>query len=160
MAATPEPWGPRPRTTPTLRSVQGLSVTRWPLSLYVLQKELILKVVLMKGCSLDMFLQEFVITSPDFEAAKFWVGNLGKTATHAVVYAQLYTPDHVCHGLHSFIVPVRPGPLAPHTVVSGVQILYLIVFRCAPGEGSIPRRCWPCLGSWSETWAKRLARMD
>lgn len=51
--------------------------------------------------------QEFVITSPDFEAAKFWVGNLGKTATHAVVYAQLYTPDQVCHGLHSFIVPVR-----------------------------------------------------
>ncbi|XP_074555214.1 peroxisomal acyl-coenzyme A oxidase 3 [Halichoeres trimaculatus] len=51
--------------------------------------------------------QEFVIHSPDFEAAKFWVGNLGKTATHAVVFAQLYTPDQVCHGLHSFIVPVR-----------------------------------------------------
>ncbi|XP_053199785.1 peroxisomal acyl-coenzyme A oxidase 3 [Scomber japonicus] len=51
--------------------------------------------------------QEFVINSPDFEAAKFWVGNLGKTATHALVFAQLYTPDHVCHGLHSFIVPVR-----------------------------------------------------
>lgn len=55
-------------------------------------------------------LQEFVINSPDFEAAKFWVGNLGKTATHAVVFAQLYTPDGVCHGLHSFIVPVRPPP--------------------------------------------------
>uniref|UniRef100_A0A3B4C409 Acyl-coenzyme A oxidase n=1 Tax=Pygocentrus nattereri TaxID=42514 RepID=A0A3B4C409_PYGNA len=51
--------------------------------------------------------QEFVINSPDFEAAKFWVGNLGKTATHAVVYAQLYTPDGVCHGLHSFVVQVR-----------------------------------------------------
>ncbi|KAF7646834.1 hypothetical protein LDENG_00181690 [Lucifuga dentata] len=51
--------------------------------------------------------QEFVINSPDFEAAKFWVGNLGKTATHAVVFAQLYTPDHTCHGLHSFIVPIR-----------------------------------------------------
>ncbi|XP_034532987.1 peroxisomal acyl-coenzyme A oxidase 3 [Notolabrus celidotus] len=51
--------------------------------------------------------QEFVINSPDFEAAKFWVGNLGKTATHAVVFAQLYTPDQVCHGLHSFVVPVR-----------------------------------------------------
>ncbi|XP_013771298.1 peroxisomal acyl-coenzyme A oxidase 3 [Pundamilia nyererei] len=50
---------------------------------------------------------EFVINSPDFEAAKFWVGNLGKTATHAVVYAQLYTPDQVCHGLHSFVVPLR-----------------------------------------------------
>ncbi|MEQ2307217.1 acyl-Coenzyme A oxidase [Ameca splendens] len=51
--------------------------------------------------------QEFVINSPDFEAAKFWVGNMGKTATHAVVFAQLYTADQVCHGLHSFIVPVQ-----------------------------------------------------
>lgn len=53
-----------------------------------------------------LLLQEYVINSPDFEAAKFWVGNLGKTATHAVVFAQLYTPDGVCHGLHSFVVQV------------------------------------------------------
>ncbi|KAJ8382932.1 hypothetical protein SKAU_G00037100 [Synaphobranchus kaupii] len=51
--------------------------------------------------------QEFVINSPDFEAAKFWVGNLGKSATHTVVFAQLYTPDGHCHGLHSFVVQVR-----------------------------------------------------
>ncbi|XP_045145399.1 peroxisomal acyl-coenzyme A oxidase 3, partial [Echinops telfairi] len=51
--------------------------------------------------------QEFILHSPDFEAAKFWVGNMGKTATHAVVFAQLHTPDGRCHGLHSFVVQIR-----------------------------------------------------
>lgn len=34
---------------------------------------------------------------------------MGKTATHAVVFAQLYMPDGRCHGLHSFLVQVSPG---------------------------------------------------
>ncbi|KAG8453452.1 hypothetical protein GDO86_000181 [Hymenochirus boettgeri] len=55
----------------------------------------------------DTSTKEFIINSPDFEAAKFWVGNMGKTATHAVVYAQLYTSDGQCHGLHSFVVQIR-----------------------------------------------------
>lgn len=42
--------------------------------------------------------QEFIIHTPSIEDSKIWVGNLGKVATHAAVYAQLYTPDGVSHG--------------------------------------------------------------
>ncbi|XP_032109937.1 peroxisomal acyl-coenzyme A oxidase 3 isoform X1 [Sapajus apella] len=58
--------------------------------------------------------EEFIIHSPDFEAAKFWIGNMGKTATHAVVFAQLYVPGGQCHGLHAFIIQIRdPKTLLP-----------------------------------------------
>lgn len=58
--------------------------------------------------------QEFDIHTPDFEASKWWVGNLGHTATHAIVFAQLITPDGADHGLHAFVVPVRdPTDLTP-----------------------------------------------
>ncbi|CAD6997500.1 peroxisomal acyl-coenzyme A oxidase 3 isoform X2 [Ceratitis capitata] len=55
----------------------------------------------------DAKTREFIIHTPDFEAAKCWVGNLGKTCTHAIVYAQLYVPDDTYQGLNAFLVPIR-----------------------------------------------------
>lgn len=55
----------------------------------------------------DMESKSFILNTPDFESAKCWVGNMGKTATHAIVYAQLYTPDGTCHGLNAFAVQIR-----------------------------------------------------
>lgn len=55
----------------------------------------------------DVKTKEFILNTPDFEAAKCWVGNLGKTCTHAIVYAQLYVPDDIYVGLSAFLVPIR-----------------------------------------------------
>lgn len=63
--------------------------------------------------------KEFVLHSPSFEASKCWAGNLGQIASIAVIYAQLYTPDGQCHGLHAFVVPIRdPKTLLPYPGVT------------------------------------------
>ncbi|KAM0750790.1 acyl-CoA oxidase [Meredithblackwellia eburnea MCA 4105] len=56
--------------------------------------------------------QTFVMNSPGLTSAKWWIGGLGRTADHAVVMAQLYTPDGkdgklVKRGPHPFVVPIR-----------------------------------------------------
>ncbi|CAH0406267.1 unnamed protein product [Chilo suppressalis] len=57
--------------------------------------------------------RQFVLHTPDFEAAKFWVGCLGKCATHAIIYAVLIS-NGKNHGLHTFVVPIRdPVTLKP-----------------------------------------------
>ncbi|XP_034946193.1 peroxisomal acyl-coenzyme A oxidase 3 [Chelonus insularis] len=59
--------------------------------------------------------QSFIINTPDFEAAKFWIGGLAHQATHALVFAQLITPDNTNHGLNIFIVPIRdPQTMIPY----------------------------------------------
>ncbi|KAB7498584.1 Peroxisomal acyl-coenzyme A oxidase 3 [Armadillidium nasatum] len=67
----------------------------------------------------DIESESFILHTPDFEAAKCWAGCLGKTASHCLVFAQLYTPDGVCHGLHNFVTPVRdPQTLQPYPGVT------------------------------------------
>uniref|UniRef100_A0A8D8V0K1 Acyl-coenzyme A oxidase n=2 Tax=Cacopsylla melanoneura TaxID=428564 RepID=A0A8D8V0K1_9HEMI len=55
----------------------------------------------------DVQSEGFYIHSPDFSAAKCWVGNLAWSATHATVYAQLILPSGVCEGVHAFLIPIR-----------------------------------------------------
>ncbi|XP_055849035.1 peroxisomal acyl-coenzyme A oxidase 3-like isoform X2 [Episyrphus balteatus] len=63
--------------------------------------------------------EEFILYTPDFEAAKCWVGNLGKTCTHSIVYAQLYVPDGSYQGLNAFLVPIRdPSTLSAYPGVT------------------------------------------
>lgn len=50
--------------------------------------------------------QKFILNTPDFQAAKCWAGNLGQTATIAIVFAQLII-DGKNYGLHNFLVPIR-----------------------------------------------------
>lgn len=50
--------------------------------------------------------KQFVLHTPNFEAAKCWAGLLGQTATHALVYAQLIINGN-CYGLHTFFVRIR-----------------------------------------------------
>ncbi|KAM4023059.1 peroxisomal acyl-coenzyme A oxidase 2-like [Anomaloglossus baeobatrachus] len=63
--------------------------------------------------------QEFIIDTPQITATKWWPGDLGKTCTHAVVLAQLYSNGKK-HGMHPFIVQVRS--LKDHAPLPGISV--------------------------------------
>lgn len=68
--------------------------------------------------TLDMASDEFVIHTPTIKAAKFWPGNLGVLATHAVVFARCIA-DESDYGVQPFIVPIRD--LNTHQPLSGIE---------------------------------------
>ncbi|CAK8678544.1 peroxisomal acyl-coenzyme A oxidase 1-like isoform X2 [Clavelina lepadiformis] len=63
--------------------------------------------------------QEFILNSPTISSIKWWPGALGKTSTHAVVLAQLYTLGK-CHGIHPFVVQLRS--LDDHKPLRGITV--------------------------------------
>lgn len=51
--------------------------------------------------------KEFEIHSPTLTSSKWWIGALGKTATHGVVQAKLILPGGEDVGPHLFFVQLR-----------------------------------------------------
>ncbi|MFH8336369.1 acyl-CoA dehydrogenase [Streptomyces sp. AM6-12] len=61
--------------------------------------------------------RDFVLTTPDEQARKDYIGNAARHAELAVVFAQLEV-DGRCEGVHAFVVPLRSGG----RVLPGVSI--------------------------------------
>lgn len=68
---------------------------------------------------LDEETDEFVINTPDIKAAKFWPGELGKMATHAVFHARLIIKGD-SYGVHAFIAKIRN--METHLPLKGLEI--------------------------------------
>ncbi|XP_042303823.1 peroxisomal acyl-coenzyme A oxidase 2-like [Sceloporus undulatus] len=67
----------------------------------------------------DVATQEFILNTPSLSAMKWWPGDLGRTATHAVVFAQLYLKGK-CYGMHPFLMQIRS--LRDHSPLPGVTV--------------------------------------
>ncbi|XP_032179694.1 peroxisomal acyl-coenzyme A oxidase 2 isoform X2 [Mustela erminea] len=67
----------------------------------------------------DAATQEFVVHSPTLTATKWWPGDMGRSATHTLVQAQLICSG-ARQGMHAFIVPIRS--LRDHTPLPGVTV--------------------------------------
>ncbi|KAF9529139.1 peroxisomal oxidase [Crepidotus variabilis] len=64
--------------------------------------------------------QEFEVNSPTLTSSKWWIGALGKTATHGVVQAKLILDGGKDVGPHLFLVQLRS--LEDHRVQPGIVI--------------------------------------
>ncbi|XP_009073492.1 PREDICTED: peroxisomal acyl-coenzyme A oxidase 2 [Acanthisitta chloris] len=65
----------------------------------------------------DTATQEFILNTPKISAMKWWPGDMGRSATHTVLFAQLYIHGK-CYGIHPFIVQIRS--LQDHSLCPGI----------------------------------------
>ncbi|CAD7698591.1 unnamed protein product [Ostreobium quekettii] len=63
--------------------------------------------------------QEFIVHSPTLTSTKWWPGGLGKTATHIILMARLFTKGKD-YGPHAFIMQIRS--LEDHKPLTGITI--------------------------------------
>lgn len=72
---------------------------------------------------LDKARDEWVVSTPDDSAIKWWIGNAAEDGVMSTVFARLLVPDAqgrvVDHGVHALVVPIRDGR---GTVLPGVDI--------------------------------------
>ncbi|KAG1777940.1 peroxisomal oxidase [Suillus placidus] len=64
--------------------------------------------------------QEFEINSPSLTSTKWWIGALGKSATHGIVQAKLILPNGKDMGPHLFFVQLRS--LEDHKPLQGITV--------------------------------------
>ncbi|KND04432.1 uncharacterized protein SPPG_00161 [Spizellomyces punctatus DAOM BR117] len=69
---------------------------------------------------LDLQTDEWVLDTPTITSSKFWIGALGRMATHAILMAQLVIKGQ-SFGIHPFLLPLRS--LKDHTVLPGITIM-------------------------------------
>lgn len=73
--------------------------------------------------------KEFILHSPTLTASKWWNGSLGRTANHAIIFAQLLLPkpgaagsntEYDGYGPHPFVIQVRD--MKTHQPLEGIVI--------------------------------------
>ncbi|GMT23508.1 hypothetical protein PFISCL1PPCAC_14805, partial [Pristionchus fissidentatus] len=62
---------------------------------------------------------KLIFNTPNIGAMKVWCGNLALSATHAVVFAQLYVGGK-CEGVHGFVIQLRDEKT--HRALPGIKI--------------------------------------
>ena len=67
----------------------------------------------------DPATEEFVLHSPTLSSTKWWPGELGLNATHAITHAQLYIKGKH-YGIQTFVVPIRD--METHMPLKGITV--------------------------------------
>jgi hypothetical protein len=90
--------------------------------------------------------QEFEINSPSLTSTKWWIGALGKSATHGAVQAKLILPNGKDMGPHLFLVQLRSLGLPRCYAIYGNTEYF-----CRGSQTSPRNHCW-------RYWSKSLGR--